>query len=142
MAIPSWLSSQHYARLSTGLACGLTLHSIRQAVGAVRQAVLNGDVRQVLAQLSGEGVIRADSKYSYQLVPAFLPEHQSHLYTSAFDSPGSSRRCGGQYPVEHPAISDQEFLPTANDSVRTVRIAGDWARVAFTSPNPQHDLGE
>jgi hypothetical protein len=37
------------------------------------------------------------------LVAAFLTDDQRHLYTSAFDSPGSSRRCGGQYPVEHPA---------------------------------------
>jgi hypothetical protein len=84
----------------------------------------------------------ADSRYSYQLVAAFLSDHQSHLYTSAFDSPGSSRRCGGRYPVEHPAISDQEFLRTANDSIRIVRIAGDWARVTFTSPDPRHYLGE
>jgi hypothetical protein len=111
---------------------------IRQAVVAFRQAVLKGDVKQILAQISAEGLTCTDSKYSYKVVVAFLSDHQSHLYVSLFDSPDFSGRCGGKYPVEHPAISDQEFLRTANDSIRIVRIAGNWAGVTVTSPNPQH----
>jgi hypothetical protein len=57
---------------------------------------------------------------------------------SLFDSARFSQQCGNGYPVKYPAISEQEFLRTANDSMRIVRIEKNWASVTLTSPNPRH----
>jgi hypothetical protein len=111
---------------------------IRQAVVAFREAIVKKDVKQLLRQISGGGLTCTDTNYSYKMIRAFLDDSKSHLYMSLFDSVRFSRQCGSRYPVEYPAISEQEFLRTANDSILIVRIDSNWASVMLTSPNPGH----
>jgi len=111
---------------------------IRRAVVALREAILKEDLKQLLRQISGAGLTCTDTDYSYKMIKAFLTNKRSHLYMSLFDSARFSQQCGSGYPVKYPAISEQEFPQTANDSVRIVRIDSNWARVTLTSPNPRH----
>ena len=111
---------------------------IRRAVVALREAILKEDLNQLSRQISGAGLTCTDTDYSYKMIKAFLTNKRSHLYMSLFDSARFSQQCGSGYPVKYPAISEQEFPQTANDSVRIVRIDSNWARVTLTSPNPRH----
>jgi len=111
---------------------------IRRAVVALREAILKKDLKDLLRQISGAGLTCTDTDYSYKMIRAFLDDKKSHLYMSLFDSARFSQQCGNEYPVEYPAISEQEFLRTANDSMLIVRTDSNWARVTLTSPNPRH----
>ena len=111
---------------------------IRRAVVAIREAILKEDLKQLLRQISGVGLTCTDTGYSHKMIGAFLDDKTSHLYMSLFDSAQFSLRCGNEYPAQYPAISEQEFLRTANDSMLIVRTDSNWARVTLTSPNPRH----
>jgi hypothetical protein len=138
--------------LCAGLALGDTPHSqtittfsladqkvLRMVALKVKEAVLNEDIEGVLAHVSKtKGLTCTDTIYSYEEVRAFLHNKQSHLYMSLFDSVQFSRQCGGDYPSEYPAIADQEFLRTANESVTVTRLDNDWARISLTSPIGSH----
>ena len=111
---------------------------IRRAVVALREAILKEDLKQLLRQISGAGLTCTDTDYSYKMIREFLMNKRSHLYMSLFGSARFSQQCGSGYPVKYPAISEQEFLRTANDSMLIVRIETNWASVTLTSPNPRH----
>jgi hypothetical protein len=111
---------------------------IRRAVVAIREAILKEDLKQLLRQISSAGLTCTDTGYSYKMIRAFLTDKKSHLYMSLFDSARFSQQCGNEYPVQHPAISEREFLRTADDSMSIVLADRNWARVTLTSPNPRH----
>jgi hypothetical protein len=111
---------------------------LRKAVLDVKEAILKGDTKGLLRQVCSEGLTCTDTNYSYGRIRTFLDDKKSHLFLGLFDSAGFSQQCGGGYPSEYPAISEQDFLRTANDSVSIVRLETDWAQVTLTSPNIRH----
>jgi hypothetical protein len=111
---------------------------IRQAVQVVKDAILKGNVAGLRRQISDQGLTCTDTKYSSKRVRAFLENKKSYLYMSLFDSARFSAECGSGYPSRYPAISEQEFLRTANDSMMIERVNADWAEVTLTSPNVRH----
>jgi hypothetical protein len=111
---------------------------IRQAVRVVKEAILKEDVGVLLRQISDQGLVCTDTNYSSTRIRAFLENKKSHLYMSLFDSKRFSAECGSGYPSQYPAISEQEFLRTADDSMVIVRLDPDWAQVTLTSRNVRH----
>jgi hypothetical protein len=111
---------------------------LRRAVLVLNEAILRADVRQVLQQISSEGLTCTDTRYTREKVRAFLGDHQSHLYMSLFDTARFSQQCGREYPADYPAISERDFLRTANASMMIVRFDTNWAQVTLTSSNRRH----
>ncbi len=111
---------------------------LRRDVLVLKEALLGEDLTQVLQQISSEGLTCTDTRYSREKVRAFLSDHQSHLYMSLFDTARFSQQCGREYPADYPAISEKEFLRTANASMMIVRLDTNWAQVTLTSSNSRH----
>jgi hypothetical protein len=112
---------------------------LRAAIASVRTAILAEDARTLLQNISKVASLTCtDTRYTHEEVGAFLRDRASHLYISLFDTSTFSKQCGGQYPAEYPAISEKEFLRSANESVRIVRLDAQWAEVTLTSPVPTH----
>ena len=112
---------------------------LRAIAQKVKQAILDADVEGLLGHISKtSGLTCTDTNYSYGEVRAFLHDKRSHLYMSLFDSAEFARRCGSDYSSEYPAIADNDFLRTANQSVTIARLDNDWAQVTFTTPIKNH----
>jgi hypothetical protein len=112
---------------------------ILAAVASVRRAILAEDPTALLATISRvEPLAYTDTPYSRQRVAAFLRDRASHLYIGLFNTPAFVKRCGREYPREYPAISEQEFLRSARESVQVGTVDGAWVTVTLTSPVPTH----
>jgi hypothetical protein len=108
-------------------------------IAAIRNAILNADTAQLLRYISeSEGLTCTDALYSYKAITRFMKDKDSHLYMSLFDSVGFAQRCGRDYPKEYPAISDREFLKTAEDSASIEADGHDWVEVTIRSRIPNH----
>jgi hypothetical protein len=113
--------------------------AITVAFQTVRQAILAEDISSLLSSISAsEGLICTDTRYTGREIQAFLANKQSEFYVSLFRSEAFGEKCGDGYPVEYPALSESEFLRTANASVAITRVDADWARVTITSPVRTH----
>ena len=112
---------------------------ILKTVSAITAAILSENVDELLHHISiTQGLRCTDTNYSYKSIQGFLADKRSHLYMALFDSPLFSRECSGQYSLEYPAISDREFLKTADASVTITPDRKDWVEVTIKSPVPSH----
>jgi hypothetical protein len=111
---------------------------ISAAVARVRKAILETDVPELLGNLSRTGLTCTDTKYSYNEVKRFLKDTKSHLYIGLFDATAFSARCGDEYPADYPAISDREFLRTANPGFEITAMGPGWVSIRITSPLRSH----
>ena len=109
--------------------------NLRKVAVKLKEAILHEDVDGILRYVSeSNGLTCRDTQIPYQQVSKDLHDRNSHLYMSLFDSVGFSKKCRYEYPAEHPAISDKEFLSTAaNESIEIVSITDEWAQVTFKS---------
>jgi hypothetical protein len=112
---------------------------ILRTVDALRGAILNGNADALLQHVSTtQGLTCTDTKYSYKDITHFLADKRSHLYMGLFNSPSFAQACAREYPPEYPAISDREFLKTANAAVTIATVRKDWVEVTINSPVPSH----
>ncbi len=112
---------------------------ILKTVEAIRAAILAGRADEVLNHISStQGLSCTDTKYSYESIKGFLADTHSHLYMALFDSLSFARRCSSQYPPQYPAISDREFLKTAELSAAATLVRRDWVEVTIKSQVPNH----
>jgi hypothetical protein len=112
---------------------------ILKTVDALRAAILSGNADAFLQHVSTtQGLTCTDTKYSYKDITRFLADKRSHLYMGLFDSPSFAQACGREYPPEYPAISDREFLKTANAAVTITTVRKGWVEVTINSPVPSH----
>lgn len=112
---------------------------ILKTVDALRAAILSGNADALLQHVSTtQGLTCTDTKYSYKEVTHFLADKRSHLYMGLFDSPSFGQACAREYPPQYPAISDREFLKSANAAVTIMPVRKDWVEVTINSPVPSH----
>jgi hypothetical protein len=112
---------------------------ILKTVDALRAAILGGNADALLQHVSTtQGLTCTDRKYSYKDITYFLADKRSHLYMGLFDSPSFLQACAREYPPEYPAISDREFLKTANAAVTITTVRKDWVEVTINSSVPSH----
>jgi hypothetical protein len=112
---------------------------ILKNVDALRAAILSRNADAVLQHVSTtQGLTCTDTRYSYKDITHFLADRRSHLYMGLFDSLSFAQACAREYPPEYPAISDREFLKTANAAVTITTVRKDWVEVTITSPVPSH----
>jgi hypothetical protein len=112
---------------------------ILKTVDAVRAAILSGNADAFLQHVSTtRGLTCTDTKYSYKEIRHLLADQRSHLYMGLFDSRSFAQACAREYPPEYPAISDREFLKTANAEVTITSVRTDWVEVTIGSPVPSH----
>ena len=111
---------------------------LRAVTARIREAILTENIAVLLQSISAVlGLQCTDTTYSHEQIKTFLQNRNSHLYISLFDSARFARQCGRSgYPPEYPAISEKEFLRSANSAVEIVRIDNDWAKVTLISPVP------
>jgi len=57
---------------------------------------------------------------------------------SLFDSARFAASCGKKYPPAYPAISDREFLATANPGAAITSLGDGWEKVTLTSAVKGH----
>jgi hypothetical protein len=113
--------------------------AILKTVDALRAAILSGNVDALLQHVSTtQGLTCTDTKYSYKDITHFLADKRSHLYMALFDSPSFAQACAREYPAEYQAISDREFLKTANATVSITTVRKDWVEVTINSQVPSH----
>jgi hypothetical protein len=130
----SSLAAQSNARLTDA-----DQSQIRQVVTELRRAIVAGDATAVGALISPRlGLTCTDTNYSHKQVLDFLSQKRSHLYQSLFDSAAFAKRCGSGYPDEYPAISDQEFLKTANEGFDVSPLDREWVEVTVRSTVAGH----
>jgi hypothetical protein len=112
---------------------------LRSVSKSVVEAILGENVQALLRHVSQtKGLTCTDTEYSYRSVEAFLRDKKSHLYISLFDTGSFSRRCGDDYPVQYPAISEREFLRSAEQQFSVTADDVDWAHVTISSPVKGH----
>ena len=101
----------------------------------LKGAILREDAEGVLRHVSRASGLRCtDTQIPYRQIKRDLHNKTSHLYMSVFDSNNWSKRCGSEYPVEYPAISDKEFFATAEQVAMEIEpIEKDWVKVTFKS---------
>ena len=105
----------------------------------VEKAILAEDVSDLLRLVTRtEGLTCTDTLYSFKEIRAFLADKQSDLYLSLFRSDDFGKKCGEGYPLEYPAISEKDFLQTADKSFSVIRLEADWAKVIIKSPVKTH----
>jgi hypothetical protein len=110
---------------------------ILTTVSAIRSAIRNENVNALLQHVSAaRGLHCTDTNYSYNEIKRFLADRRSYLYMGLFDSPAFSRECSRQYSPEYPAISDRDFLKTADESVTITTVRKDWVEVTIKSRAP------
>jgi len=112
---------------------------ILKTVDELRAAILTGNADALLQHVSAtQGLTCTDTKYSYKDITHFLADKRSHLYMGLFDSPSFAQACAREYPPEYPAISDREFLKTANAAVTITTVRKGWVEVTINSPASSH----
>jgi len=125
----------------SGTLTGLTQaerSDIQAAVTSVIQSILKVNVRQFIGHVGRDGLTCTDSEYSLKSIKSFLADKKSHLYLSLFDTRALAERCGTEYSPEFPALSDRDFLRSANKEIEISLLETDWVRVTITSPVETH----
>jgi len=111
---------------------------IRDAAAHVMHAILQVNVPQFLRYVSRAGLTCTDIEYSFKAIKAFLADKKSHLFISLFDTGAFARRRGEEYPIEFPAISEREFLRSANQEIEIGTVDAGWVQVTISSPVENH----
>jgi hypothetical protein len=107
--------------------------ALREAIGQVRAAIVDGDVAALLQHISRvEPLVCTDTTYSYKEVEKFLADPNSHLFLSLFDSARFAHVCGADYG-EASAISDKEFLAGPDLQIEIVGLEDGWAKATLKS---------
>ena len=113
--------------------------AIEASVEAVRHAILAEDTAALLRLIDKkEPLVCTDTPYSFTEVRKFLADKRSHLYLSLFRTPEYTKRCGDGYPASYPALSEREFLRTADKTPSIKRLDANWVRVRIASPINTH----
>jgi len=113
--------------------------AIEAAVEAVRQAILAEDTAALMRLIDKkEALVCTDTPYSREQVRKFLADKRSHLSLSLYDTREYAKRCGERYPATYPALSEREFLRTADRTPSIKRLDAHWVRVTISSPVKTH----
>ena len=113
--------------------------AVEAAVEAVRTAILAGDTAALLRMIdTKEPLVCTDTPYARDEVREFLADKRSHLYLSLFDTTAYAKQCGAGYPASYPALSEREFLRSANKTASIERLDVNWVRVTISSPIKTH----
>jgi len=109
------------------------------AAKEIRSAILQKDTKRFFEFISTtQGLTCTDTNYSSKEIKAFLDNKNSYFYLSLFDNKRYSKKCSDGYPEEYPAISENEFLRTANNTVTLIQESNDWVRVVIGSSIKSH----
>jgi hypothetical protein len=113
--------------------------NIRVTATEIRKAITTNNAKRLLEFVSdAHGLSCTDTEYTHKEIQSFLKNKNSHFYISLFDNNRFAKRCGNDYLGEYPAISEKEFLQSANSTITIIPLENDWVEVVIESPIKSH----